>query len=315
MRRTFSYTAQAGFVGTDSFVYVADDDGLKSAPATVTITVLATNHAPVAKDDQVSTNAGTPVRIDVLANDTDADGDKLTARIVCAPCHGTLSLNVDGSYTYTPTKGWYGTDSFSYRDSDGQTDSNVAMVCITVAPVNHAPTARNASFQVQKDGSVRIDFGCLIDDADGDCLTLSLGRASHGTLSRNWDGTYTYRPAYGFTGTDGFAYTVSDGKLSATGAISINVVASGSCWNGQSVVVASDAATYGWSASNGGYIIVRRVRVEDDAQTIDWQGDSTSAMGSSQNVGSAWWSTLVADPLLSPDDLAAQSGLSIKRIN
>jgi VCBS repeat-containing protein len=313
---TFSYTAQAGFVGTDSFVYVADDGELKSAPATVTITVLAPNHAPVAKDDQATTNAGTPVRINVLANDTDADGDKLTSRIVCAPCHGTLSLNTDGSYTYTPTKGWYGTDSFSYRDSDGQADSNVAIVCITVVPVNHAPTARNATFQVQKDGSVRIDFSCLIDDVDGDCLTLTLGRAAHGTLSRNWDGTYTYRPAYGYTGTDGFAYTVSDGKLSTTASVSINVVASGGCWNGQSVMVAASEPTYGWSSTTQGYIVVRRSSTSDDSTAaIDWQASTDSSIGTSANVGGVWWNTLVQEPALPPDDLSQTTGLSVKRVN
>jgi hypothetical protein len=313
---SFSYTAQAAFVGTDTFVYVADDGQLKSAPATVTITVLAPNHAPVARDDQATTNAGTPVRIDLLANDSDADGDKLAARIVCGPCHGTLSLNPDGSYTYTPNKGWYGTDSFSYRDSDGTADSNTAMVCITVAPVNHAPTARNASFQVQKDGSVCIDFGCLIGDVDGDCLTLTLGKAAHGTLTRNYDGTYTYRPAHGYTGTDGFAYTVSDGRLSATATVSLNVVANGGCWNGQSVMVAASAQTYGWSAGTGGYIVVLRSAADSSAApSIDWQGDASAAIGSSENVGSAWWNTLVADPLLPPDDLAAQSGLSVRRVN
>jgi VCBS repeat-containing protein len=313
---SFSYTAQAGFVGTDTFVYAADDGQLKSTPATVTITVLAPNDAPVARDDQATTNAGTPVRIDLLANDSDADGDKLAARIVCGPCHGTLSLNTDGSYTYTPNKGWYGTDSFSYRDSDGATDSNAAMVCITVAPVNHAPTARNASFQVQKDGSVCIDFGCLIGDVDGDCLTLTLGKAAHGRLTRNWDGTYTYRPARGYTGTDGFSYSVSDGKLSASATISLNVVAGGGCWGGQSVMVAAGQQTYGWSSSSYGYIVVLRSTADSSAMPgIDWQGTGSSGIGSAENIGSAWWNTLVADPLLPPEDLAAQSGLSVKRVN
>ena len=271
------------------------------------------NHAPIAKDDQATTNAGTPVRINVLGNDTDADGDKLTARVVCGPCHGVLSPNSDGTYTYTPNKGWYGTDSFSYRDSDGQTDSNVAMVCISVLPVNHAPTARNASFQVQKDGSVRIDFGCLIDDVDDDCLTLSLGKAAHGSLSRNDDGTYAYRPKSGYTGTDGFTYTVSDGKLSATATISLNVIANSGCWNGQSVMVAASAQTYGWSPASASYIIVRRADTSDDsAQAIDWQAGGTPAISVSKNIGGAWWNTLVAPPATTEGNLAALTGLSVR---
>jgi hypothetical protein len=182
--------------------------------------------------------------------------------------------------------------------------------------VNHAPTARDASFQVQKDGSVRIDFGCLIDDVDGDCLTLSLGRASHGTLSRNWDGTYTYRPAYGYTGTDGFAYAVSDGKLSATATVSINVVANGGCWNGQSVMVAASQPSYDWSSASQSYIIVRRSSVDDDsAAAIDWQASTDSGIGTSANVGGVWWNTLVQSPTLPPDDLGEATGLTIKRVN
>ena len=188
------------------------------------------------------------------------------------------------------------------------------MVCITVAPVNHAPTARNASFQVQKDGSVCIDFGCLIGDVDGDCLTLTLGKAAHGTLTRNYDGSYTYRPAHGYTGTDGFSYSVSDGKLSAGATISLNVAAGGG--NGQSVAVTAGAKTDGWSASSGGYIVVLRSTADSSAMpSIDWQGAGSSAIGSAENIGSSWWNTLVADPLLPPDDLAAQSGLSIKQVN
>ncbi|NIJ87505.1 hypothetical protein FHR49_000253 [Xanthomonas campestris] len=134
-----------------------------------------------------------------------------------------LSLNADGSYTYTPDKGWYGTDSFSYRATDGDTQSGVAMASITVQKVNRAPTAQSASFQVQKDGSVRIDFDCLVNDPDGDALTLSLTNPTKGSLTRNRDGSYTHKPKAGFTGTDAFTYTVSDGKPTASASITLVV--------------------------------------------------------------------------------------------
>ena len=76
----------------------------------------------------------------VLANDTDADSNPLTAVMVTGPAHGTLTLNADGSFTYTPAANYYGQDSFTYKANDGTADSNVATVSITVNPVNDAPT-------------------------------------------------------------------------------------------------------------------------------------------------------------------------------
>ena len=141
-----------------------------------------------------------------------------------------------------------------------------------------------------------------------------------GTLTRNWDGTYTYRPTRGYTGVDGFAYSVSDGRLSASASISLNVLASGGCWGGQSVMVAAGQQSYGWSSSSYGYIVVKRAggdsdSVSDGSVAIDWQGSTEAAIGSSANVGGAWWNALIQDPLVLPVDLGQASGLTIKRVN
>ncbi|OAH84752.1 hypothetical protein AXA70_21080 [Xanthomonas arboricola pv. juglandis] len=263
---SFSYTAKSGFVGTDTFTYVATDGALDSRPVTVSITVLAPNRAPVARDDKATTMAGAAVRINVLGNDSDADGDRLAALLVCAPSHGKLSLNADGSYTYTPDKGWYGTDSFSYRATDGDAQSGVAMVSITVQKVNRAPTAQSASFQVQKDGSVRIDFDCLVNDPDGDALTLSLTNPSKGSLTRNRDGSYTYRPKSGFVGTDTFTYSVSDGKLTASASITLVVSKNPPRDNAMSIVVGASASAA--SVQGGGYIVVNLGA--SSQPVIDW---------------------------------------------
>jgi hypothetical protein len=98
-------------------------------------------------------------------------------------------------------------------------------VTITVTATNQAPVANNATFQVQQNGSVRIDFSTLASDADGDALTLTLANPAHGTLTRNTDGSYTYTPAAGYTGSDVFTYTVSDGRLSATATVTLTVTA------------------------------------------------------------------------------------------
>src|SRR5262249_31269611 len=81
-----------------------------------------------------ATAEDTPVSGNVLANDSDADGDALNAILVSGPAHGSLSLNPDGSFTYTPNANYNGPDSFSYKANDGGADSNVATLSI-----NHTP--------------------------------------------------------------------------------------------------------------------------------------------------------------------------------
>ena len=175
-----------------------------------------------AKADSFALVEDTTSRINVLANDTDAEGDTLMATVVTGPQHGTLLKNADGSFSYTPTRDWYGTDSFTYLANDGKANSNLATVTLTVKPVNDAPVASNASYTLQKDGSIKIDLRSLTSDVDGDCLTIAITHPGKGTLTKNADGTYTYRPRPGYTGADSFSYTVSDGKLTNTGTISLN---------------------------------------------------------------------------------------------
>src|SRR5207249_9394928 len=111
-----------------------------------TVTVTPVNDTPVAADDNYTTPEDTQLTVSapgVLANDTDVDGDTLSALLVNGPAHGTLALNADGSLVYMPALPFNGTDSFTYKASDVQAQSGVATVTITVTPVNNAPVAAN----------------------------------------------------------------------------------------------------------------------------------------------------------------------------
>src|SRR5204862_308335 len=122
--------------------------------ATVTIAVNAVNHAPVGKDDAYTVNEDTVLIVatpGVLGNDTDSDGNPLTALLVAAPAHGTLTLNANGSFTFTPAANYNGPDSFTYKANDGSLDSTVATVAITVTAVNDPPVATNDSFTTNED--------------------------------------------------------------------------------------------------------------------------------------------------------------------
>lgn len=318
---TYSYTAACGYVGTDSFSYRTSDGQLSSTLATVTITVTA-EHPPVAIDDTVTTAEDTAVRIDVLSNDTDVDGDTLEAFVACGPQHGRLCRNDDGTWTYLADANWSGTDHFTYRTWDDLTGSNLAMVTINVTPANDAPTARNASFNVDSNGTVRIDFDRLVADVDGNALTLSLANPAHGTLNRNSDGSYTYRPATGYTGTDAFTYSVNDGLLSTTATISLNVgnQYDHGCGYQASVVVQSGAQIFNQGSGGYGYIVVNRGASSprtDAARTpkleLDWSTEAEASAHGTEQAGGNWWNGLFDEPPVTLDDLARQSGLTVKK--
>ena len=129
-----TYTPDRDFFGTDTISFTASDGSGQPVPSTVTVTVTGVEDAPVAVGDSASTTAGTPVTGHVLANDTDADGDALTAELASGPGHGTLTLGPGGDFTYVPAAGFSGTDTFAYRARDASSASAPAAVVITVAP-------------------------------------------------------------------------------------------------------------------------------------------------------------------------------------
>ncbi len=145
-----TYTPNRNFLGTDSFTYSITDGRGGSASARVTVTVAeGANHKPKAMDDTATTTAGRPVTINVVANDTDADGDTLAAGSVTQPSNGMAVANGNGTVTYSPNSGFTGSDAFHYTVSDGRGGTATARVAITVQA---APPAPNS--QAEGNGSV-----------------------------------------------------------------------------------------------------------------------------------------------------------------
>jgi VCBS repeat-containing protein len=216
---SFTYLPDPDFHGTDSFTYVAYDGTSSSNIATVVITVGATNDLPVAVDDSFGTSANTLLSIDapgILANDSDVDGDGLSASLVDTVLHGTLTLSADGAFDYLPNVGFIGVDSFTYRASDGTGASNLATMSITVAEANIAPVAINDGYATDEDVPLVIQpvNGILANDSDanGHPLTAVLDSGpAHGSLTLNPDGSFTYLPEANFNGSDEFTYHASDG--------------------------------------------------------------------------------------------------------
>lgn len=213
---SFSFAPAVDFAGVATFGYRARDEvGNLSAIRTVTLTVTNVNDAPVAAADVFATDVSTPLNVaapGVLGNDTDADGQPLTASLVTNVGSGTLSLGTNGSVSYTPVPGFAGVVSFTYRVSDGTVNSNTVTVTIRM---NGRPVANNDSYNATEDTPLTVNApGVLANDTDpeGDARTVSsFTQPANGSVTVNTNGSFTYTPAADYNGSDSFTYFVSDG--------------------------------------------------------------------------------------------------------
>src|SRR5439155_884763 len=171
----------------------------------------------IVADDSYTTPEDTTLTVTapgVLANDTDVDGDPLTAILVSSPAHGTLNLNSDGSFSYVPAANYNGPDSFTYKANDGQADSGLATFSHATTPVNDAPVAVNDTYSTAEDTTLNIAAaGVLINDSDVDGDTLSavlVSQPTHGSLTLNSNGSFSYVPAANYNGSDNWNYTAKD---------------------------------------------------------------------------------------------------------
>lgn len=201
----------------ETFKITISDGGTSSSQnftigdSTSTITIKNDDSTPpVAQNDTATTDEDTPVTIDVLANDSDPDGDSLSIESVSDPAHGNATINADGTITYTPASNYNGNDSFSYTVSDGNGGTDTATVAVTINPVNDAPTAVDLDLQTPVDTPVHVPISA--NDPDGDPIQSYpiLGNGpSHGTLSGP-DTNLTYIPNAGYEGEDTFLYQACD---------------------------------------------------------------------------------------------------------
>jgi VCBS repeat-containing protein len=176
----FSYQPDADFNGSDSFSYRFVIDGKASNTATVALTVRPVNDAPTLSGRDLSAQAGQTLAINPLSTAFDVDGDVLTAAVVSGPAHGVLSVLADGSFSYKAASGFAGPDSFSYRVSDGQAESVVVTVSITVSndgTPNQAPTAADGQAAGSEDEALALTwshFAVVDPDSRPDLLQVEI---------------------------------------------------------------------------------------------------------------------------------------------
>ena len=206
------FTVPADYIVT---LTVTDNKGGQTqAKKAITINNTApktTNKTLTLKED--STASGT-------LSATDANNDPITFSLVTLPSKGTVTLGSGtGTFTYRPKANYNGTDSFTFKANDGELNSAVAKVAISISPVNDAPKAANKTLTILEDRTVSAILPAT--DIDKNPLTFSLVTLpKHGkaTLVNASTGAFTYRPAANYYGKDSFTYRARDGKLNSTAA-------------------------------------------------------------------------------------------------
>jgi len=201
-------------------------------PLTNCGTLTFQNRRPVAVNDSYATPEDTELTIQapgVLANDSDPDGDSLTAILFAPPMHGTVTLNPNGSFTYRPVTNYNGPDSFAYHANDSKTNSNLAMVNISVTPTNDAPVARDDAYTTPSDTTLTVEApGVLANDSDVENNPLSsvlVSNPAHGALTLNANGSFTYVPNTNYSGLDSFTYKATDGSAtSGVATVTITII-------------------------------------------------------------------------------------------
>ncbi|HCH1011300.1 TPA: tandem-95 repeat protein [Vibrio parahaemolyticus] len=180
---TVTYTPDDNYVGEDTFTYIVTSGGV-SESTTVSVDVTPENDAPVAKDDTAITDEDTPVTIDVLPNDTDVDGDKLSIQSATVPeAQGKVEI-VDGKLVFTPAENFNGHAEITYTVTDGEL-TDEAKVTVTVNPVNDAPTIKVDAVESITEDAVNTDTVVATltvrdTDTSEDQLTVSLENNSNG---------------------------------------------------------------------------------------------------------------------------------------
>jgi Ca2+-binding RTX toxin-like protein len=229
-----TYTLGDADVGTAISLRISFTDGegkLETVTSAATMLVSNTDDVPVAVDDSTTGNEDTVLKINVLGNDNDDDGDLLTITAVTQGDHGAVGINDDGTVSYTPDVEFSGTDAFSYTISDGNGGIDQATVSITINNVNDAPITTPDDVTLDEETTATVEV--LRNDTDVDSTTFTVidavgvtqtSTGGKATVIHLGNGVFEVTGVENAHGTDSFTYTVEDeGGATATGTINITL--------------------------------------------------------------------------------------------
>ena len=234
------------------------------------------NQAPVAVDDSASVAENSSVLISVLDNDSDPDGDPITIESFTQGIHGTVALS-GTDLLYTPNANYHGADSFTYTINDGKGLTDVATVTLSIISVNEAPTANDDTASTLSTLPVSINVIDNDTDVDGVIVgsTVSLlTQPGNGSVTNNFDGTLTYTPVAGFSGTDSFSYTVRDDEDAESNVALVSIVVE----QGQVLFEDSfEGFADAWTQDNQGDWFLSSQRATDGIYSLEVDGRANNA--------------------------------------
>ena len=313
----FVYTPEANYNGTDKFIYKArSQSGAETLATEVNINLNPVNDAPTGISQTLTTLEDTAIVLNLMGAFQDVDGDSLTLSLVSQPGLGTLTaINSGpnaGKWFYTPNANKAGRDSFALRVWDGKVWSNTIKFTVNITAVNDAPLFEHDVFVVSATNRTLLDLESGLQDADGDCVCIvSFQQPQHGTVTKDWYGNYYYKPATGYQGADSFQITLSDGKVSSTATVNLQVGAStaGTC----SVSFQAQPAAQNTTTSNTGtssYVVVSSRATTSESGTTT----QTTILWGNTADGSqlqAPVSVLLSESRAQEPSLAEQTGLVV----
>ena len=299
---SFAYTPDANFNGSDSFSYRLTDANGDARTATVNVSVASVDDQPSVTNDSFSGTEDTVLNGDVGANDTLSGDGGNEFSLVASPSNGSVALNDNGQFAYTPAANFNGSDSFTYQLIDADGDSRTGTVSLLVDSVDDLPLAFDDTFLATEDLS--LSGNVLTNDVlsgDGGNVVAVATTTSNGTLSLAANGQFTYTPTANFSGSDSFTYSLTDADGDVvTSTVSITVaeaadvpVASNDLFAAtEDVVFSGNVGSNDSLSGDGGNVFVLSSGPADGGISLNTNGTFTYTPNANFNGSDAFSYTL-----------------------